>query len=110
MANPLVPTHAPLTIRSTASELREWCEAENLRPVARSMGRWYYVETDDLGANKVQCLDGVDGEIAHDYLGGKEPDFHAWSDARMSGYKRWLRDVITRGLTPETLQRKVHGR
>lgn len=90
--------------RSTAPEsridLRAWCEAQNGKRLFERMGRWYFVREVD-GADTIDCIEGTDGANVRRLLAGNLPDFVGWSEARMSGYRRWLWDCARRGLTYE---------
>lgn len=100
MANPL-DTMAPPIVKT---DLREWCETQNSSKLAERMGRWYYVTEKD-GSRLIDSLDGADGDNLRKMIDGALDDFHGWPPKRMQGYRRWLWNCATMGLTPETAER-----
>jgi hypothetical protein len=94
MASPFDKHREPAT---AGVGLREWCDTQNRKQLFERMGRWYFVAKSD-GVERIDSLDGTDGENVRRLLDGTLPDFAGWSAARMDGYRKWLRSVAEQGL------------
>lgn len=79
-------------------DLRAWCAEQNGKKISRRMGRWYYVATVD-GEERIDTLDGTDGDNVRKLIAGELQDFYGWPESRMQGYRRWLWSCAERGLT-----------
>jgi hypothetical protein len=79
-----------------AQDLHAWCEEQNAKKITFRMSRWYFVAKAD-GVDRIDCLEGTDGENVHKLLAGKLQDFAGWPAARMDGYRNWLRSVADNG-------------